>query len=97
MDSIKPEQELENVKVVIDVDKLVNSKIKHIIIKNSDLQELKCLDSKKQLLRKQELFNCLKFKDIPSAKKLNKLYQTHIWALLDEDVKKDMNFKDFVD
>ena len=96
MDSIKLEQELENIKVVIDVDKLIKVNIKYIVIRNSHLQELECLDDKKQLLRKRELFNCLKFKDISKAKKLNRLYKTHIWGLLDDEVKKEINFEDFV-
>ena len=96
MDSIKLEQELENSKVVIDVDKLAKSNIKYIVIKNADLQELECLNNKKQVLRKRELFNCLKQGSITKAKKLNRLYQSHIWGLIDDEVKKEMNFEDFV-
>ncbi|MBQ7798650.1 MAG: hypothetical protein IJ371_05970 [Clostridia bacterium] len=90
-------EELEKSCVIVDVNKLAKSNIKQIVLPLHRFIEWKGLDGNKNSLNKKELFNCLKLKDRLNAIKLNKIYQTRIWNLLDEDVKKDMNFDDFVD
>ena len=96
MNEFELEEMLENKFVTIDINKLAKSNIKKIIIPLHRLFDLQCMDGKKHTLKNKELFNCLKFQDIAKAKQLNKIYMTRIWNLLDDNVKKDMNFKDFV-
>lgn len=92
------EEELEKTKITIDVDKLAKSKIKQIELPLHRFIEWQGLDLDGNILRKNELFDgCLNDKDAKKAKQLNKIYQTRIWNLLDEDVKANMDFDDFVD
>ena len=98
MNNIELEEKLEREYVTIDVEKLAKSKIKQIVLPLHRFIEWQTLDLDGKALRKGEMFdNCLDVISAEKAKQLNKIYQTQIWNLLDEDVKKDMNFKDFVD
>ena len=91
------EEELQKVKVIIDVDQLAKSNVKKIVIPLHRFIEWNVLDINENILRKSEMFNsCLNAEDCKKAKQLNLIYQTRIWELLDDDVKKDLNFDDFV-
>lgn len=92
------EEELEKTKITIDVDKLAKSKIKYIELPLHRCIEWQGLDLDGNILRKSELFDgCLTAKDTKKAKQLNKIYQTRIWNLLDDNIKANMDFDDFVD
>ena len=98
MKDFELEKELEKVEVIIDVEKLTKSNIKQIVLPIYRFIEWRCCDADKNFLRKTEMFtSCLSRKDAEKAKTLNRLYFSHIWNLLDEDIKKDMNFDDFVE
>ena len=95
---IELEEKLQSEDVTIDVERLVKSNIKQIIIPLHRFIEWQCLDLDGKILRNSKMFDkCLKVKDATKAKTLNRLSKTHIWNLLDEDVKKDMDFDDFFD
>ena len=90
-------EELEKIEIVIDVDKLAKSKIKKLVLPLHRFIEWQGIDLDGNVLSKTDLFvNCLNYKDLKKAKQLNKIYRTQIWNLLDDDIKKDMSFKDFV-
>ena len=98
MNEFELEEELQKVKVIIDVDQLAKSNIKQISLPLYRVIEWRCLDVDGKTLRKSEIFDsCLNTKDAKKAKQLNTIYQTRIWNLLDEDVKKGLKFEDFVD
>lgn len=95
---IELEEELEREYVSIDVDRLVKSKIKQIVVPLPRFLNWQCIDINEKTLRNNDKFKkCLSAKDAKKAKMLNRLSQTHIWNLLDEDFKKKHNFKDFID
>lgn len=97
MGKIDLEYELEKTEVIIDIEKIIKSNIKQIIIPLHRFVEWKCVDLNGKFLSKSELFNsCLNKKHSKKAKQLHKIYMTQIWNLLDDEVKKDMNFDDFV-
>ena len=92
------EEKLHKTEIVIDVDRLAKSNIKQIIMPLHRFIEWRCVDKNNKFLRKSEIFDgCLAPEDAEKANTLNRLSSTHIWNLLDEDVKKDMSFEDFVD
>ncbi len=91
-------EELEKLKVIIDINRLIKSGIKKIELPLTRFMEWKCFDSKKQKLHKTQMFEaCLNTSDAQKAKKLNRIYATELWGLFDESVKEKMNFEDFVD
>ena len=91
------EKELKQLELAIDIDRLAKSNIKQIIIPLHRFIEWRCLDNNDKPLRKTQIFDsCLSPINAKKAKTLNRLLLTHIWNLLDEDVKKDMDFEDFV-
>lgn len=97
MDDLELERVLEKEYVAVDIERLVKSNIKQIVIPLHRFVEWKVLDINENSLYGKKLFDsCLDKKSAKKACKLNKLHMTHVWNLLDEDVKKDMNFKDFV-
>ena len=92
------EEELQKLEIIINIDKLAKSNIKQIVLPLHRFIEWRCLDEYNNFLRKSEIFDsCLAPADVNKAKQLNEILQTRIWNLLDENVKKDMNFRDFVD
>ncbi len=90
------EDELERSSVSIDVDKLAKSNIKSIIVRLPDFLELNCLDCNNNSLTFKALCDFLSEENQAKAKKLNEIYKTHIWNLLDEKVKENMDFDEFV-
>ena len=91
------EEELHKTEIVIDVDRLTKSNIKQIIMPLHRFIEWRCVDKNNKFLRKSEIFNgCLTPEDAEKAKTLNRLSCSHIWNLLDDKVKANMNFDDFV-
>jgi len=88
MTSIDLEQKLENSSVIIDIEKLKESKIKQIVINNSQLLNLNCFDCNNNIIPKKEIINCLKTEDIQKAEKLNEIYVERIVNLVDDEFKK---------
>ena len=95
---LKSKEDLERAVVKINVNKLIQSNIKQIVLPLHRFIEWKCFGAKKQKLHKSEMFDaCLGIRDAKRAKKLNRIYASEIWDLFDDAVKNKITFKDFVD
>ena len=91
------EDELSRTFVAIDIDRLAKSKVKQIVVCLSQFIEWQCLDLSGKPLRKNDMAeNCLPAEEAEKAKTLNRMNKSRVWDLLDEDVKKDMTFENFV-